>query len=61
MTNSNWFTDNLPSDVAPRHDGRFNVWNLTTVSDGKETDLKWQVIAVFDTRDEAEEFRQKKR
>ncbi len=54
--NSNWFTDNLPCDIAQRHDGRYNVWNMTAVKVDDEIDLKWQVIAVFDNEQDAKEF-----
>jgi hypothetical protein len=53
---SNWFTDNLPMDIAERHDGKFNVWSMTAVKIDEEIDLKWQVVGVFHTKEEAEEF-----
>lgn len=56
MENNNWFTNALPYEAAGRHDGKFNVWRMTKVDFDGEIDLKWQVVAVFSTEDEAKDF-----
>lgn len=54
---NNWFTDNLPYEIGKRLDGQWNVWHMKVFKDEDgDSDLKWYVVNVFDTKEDAENF-----
>lgn len=51
---NNWFVDNLPIEVGPRYDGKFNVWQYRPINEFSE--WKWVVLHVADSMTAAEDY-----
>lgn len=58
---SNWFASKLPIEVKQRaYDEKWNVWHMHPIRGEDGSELKWCVIGVFDTEQEAKDFASKR-